>query len=104
MKILHHGGGLLDQALRHAAGAAAALSAGPRDAPITPTCQPRPSTLGPPHPSWRGVPICPCGESLVSQARTASTLCMRTGEDNQGVIGLRRSRIPGRERSSRKEG
>ncbi|WP_276207450.1 hypothetical protein [Streptomyces agglomeratus] len=59
---------------------------------------------GTPHPSWRGVPIYPCGESLVSQARTASTLCMRTGEDNQGVIGLRRSRIPGRERSSRKEG
>ncbi|MFC8225021.1 family 2B encapsulin nanocompartment shell protein [Streptomyces sp. NPDC057287] len=45
-------------------------------------------------PSWRGVPIYPCGKIPVSDARTTSILCMRTGEDDQGVIGLRQSGIP----------
>ncbi|MGX1884972.1 family 2B encapsulin nanocompartment shell protein [Streptomyces sp. NPDC055287] len=45
-------------------------------------------------PSWRGVPIYPCGKIPVSAARTTSILCMRTGEDDQGVIGLRQSGIP----------
>lgn len=45
-------------------------------------------------PSWRGVPIYPCGKIPVSRARTTSILCMRTGEDEQGVIGLRQSGIP----------
>ncbi|WP_326647530.1 MULTISPECIES: family 2B encapsulin nanocompartment shell protein [unclassified Streptomyces] len=45
-------------------------------------------------PSWRGVPIYPCGKIPVSEARTTSILCMRTGEDDQGVIGLRQSGIP----------
>ncbi|WP_405793730.1 family 2B encapsulin nanocompartment shell protein [Streptomyces sp. NBC_01506] len=44
-------------------------------------------------PSWRGVPIYPCGKIPVSQARTTSIMCMRTGEDDQGVIGLRQSGI-----------
>jgi hypothetical protein len=45
-------------------------------------------------PSWRGVPIYPCGKIPLSEARTTSILCMRTGEDDQGVIGLRQSGIP----------
>ncbi|MFF2140435.1 family 2B encapsulin nanocompartment shell protein [Streptomyces sp. NPDC058193] len=45
-------------------------------------------------PAWRGVPIYPCGKIPVSDARTTSILCMRTGEDDQGVIGLRQSGIP----------
>lgn len=45
-------------------------------------------------PSWRGVPIYPCGKIPVSQTRTTSIMCMRTGEDDQGVIGLRQSGIP----------
>ncbi|MFJ8887778.1 family 2B encapsulin nanocompartment shell protein [Streptomyces sp. NPDC102402] len=45
-------------------------------------------------PSWRGVPIYPCGKIPVTDARTTSILCMRTGEDDQGVIGLRQSGIP----------
>ncbi|WP_327328023.1 family 2B encapsulin nanocompartment shell protein [Streptomyces sp. NBC_01210] len=45
-------------------------------------------------PSWRGVPIYPCGKIPVSEARTTSILCMRTGEDDQGVIGLRQLGIP----------
>ncbi|WP_329237110.1 family 2B encapsulin nanocompartment shell protein [Streptomyces sp. NBC_00111] len=45
-------------------------------------------------PAWRGVPIYPCGKIPVTDARTTSILCMRTGEDDQGVIGLRQSGIP----------
>ncbi|GAA0594397.1 family 2B encapsulin nanocompartment shell protein [Streptomyces crystallinus] len=45
-------------------------------------------------PAWRGVPIFPCGKIPVSPERTTSILCMRTGEDEQGVIGLRQSGIP----------
>ncbi|WP_328316023.1 family 2B encapsulin nanocompartment shell protein [Streptomyces sp. NBC_00388] len=45
-------------------------------------------------PSWRGVPIYPCGKIPVTAARTTSILCMRTGEDDQGVIGLRQPGLP----------
>ncbi|MFD8571699.1 family 2B encapsulin nanocompartment shell protein [Streptomyces sp. NPDC059639] len=45
-------------------------------------------------PTWRGVPIYPCGKIPISEARTTSIICMRTGEDEQGVIGLRQSGIP----------
>ncbi|MEV1023599.1 family 2B encapsulin nanocompartment shell protein [Streptomyces sp. NPDC050264] len=45
-------------------------------------------------PTWRGVPIYPCGKIPVSEARTTSIICMRTGEEEQGVIGLRQSGIP----------
>ncbi|MEU3373971.1 family 2B encapsulin nanocompartment shell protein [Streptomyces sp. NPDC006711] len=44
--------------------------------------------------AWRGVPIFPCNKIPVSEARTTSILCMRTGEDQQGVIGLQQSGIP----------
>ncbi|WP_030775927.1 family 2B encapsulin nanocompartment shell protein [Streptomyces sp. NRRL S-920] len=45
-------------------------------------------------PTWRGVPIFPCNKIPVTQARTTSIICMRTGEDEQGVIGLQQSGIP----------
>ncbi|MFJ8073045.1 family 2B encapsulin nanocompartment shell protein [Streptomyces sp. NPDC096176] len=45
-------------------------------------------------PAWRGVPIFPCNKIPISEARTTSIICMRTGEDDQGVIGLRQSGIP----------
>ncbi|WP_326588075.1 family 2B encapsulin nanocompartment shell protein [Streptomyces sp. NBC_01294] len=45
-------------------------------------------------PSWRGVPIFPSGKIPISDARTTSILCMRTGEEEQGVIGLHQPGIP----------
>ncbi|MGW8953732.1 family 2B encapsulin nanocompartment shell protein [Streptomyces sp. NPDC055709] len=45
-------------------------------------------------PAWRGVPIFPCNKIPVSDARTTSILCLRTGEEDQGVIGLQQSGIP----------
>jgi CRP-like cAMP-binding protein len=45
-------------------------------------------------PTWRGVPIFPCDKIPVSDARTTSIICMRTGEDEQGVVGLRQSGLP----------
>ncbi|MEV7519682.1 family 2B encapsulin nanocompartment shell protein [Streptomyces sp. NPDC091371] len=45
-------------------------------------------------PSWRGVPIFPSSKIPISDARTTSILCMRTGEEEQGVIGLHQPGIP----------
>ncbi|WP_030210716.1 family 2B encapsulin nanocompartment shell protein [Streptomyces sp. NRRL S-87] len=45
-------------------------------------------------PAWRGVPIFPCSKIPVSDARTTSILCLRTGEDEQGVVGLHQPGIP----------
>ncbi|WP_424211833.1 family 2B encapsulin nanocompartment shell protein [Streptomyces sp. BI20] len=45
-------------------------------------------------PAWRGVPIFPSNKIPVSDARTTSILCMRTGESAQGVIGLHQPGIP----------
>ncbi|AJE82427.1 MULTISPECIES: family 2B encapsulin nanocompartment shell protein [Streptomyces] len=45
-------------------------------------------------PTWRGVPIFPCNKIPVSEARTTSIICMRTGEAEQGVVGLQQSGIP----------
>ncbi|MFI6702334.1 family 2B encapsulin nanocompartment shell protein [Streptomyces sp. NPDC050509] len=42
-------------------------------------------------PAWRGVPILPCGKIPITKEKTTSILVMRTGEDNQGVIGLRQT-------------
>lgn len=44
--------------------------------------------------SWRGVPIFPSNKIPISDARTTSILCMRTGEDESGVIGLHQPGIP----------
>ncbi|MEU3246778.1 MULTISPECIES: family 2B encapsulin nanocompartment shell protein [unclassified Streptomyces] len=42
-------------------------------------------------PGWRGVPILPCNKIPISKENTSSILALRTGEDNQGVIGLRQT-------------
>ncbi|MEU6863685.1 family 2B encapsulin nanocompartment shell protein [Streptomyces sp. NPDC046876] len=44
--------------------------------------------------AWRGVPIFPCNKIPISDARTTSILCMRTGEEESGVIGLHQPGIP----------
>ncbi|MFI9150315.1 family 2B encapsulin nanocompartment shell protein [Streptomyces sp. NPDC053367] len=45
-------------------------------------------------PAWRGVPILPCNKIPISKEQTSSIIAMRTGEENQGVIGLRRTGLP----------
>lgn len=45
-------------------------------------------------PAWRGVPIFPCNKIPISDARTTSIICMRTGEEDQGVVGLHQTGIP----------
>nr|WP_026426061.1 family 2B encapsulin nanocompartment shell protein [Actinokineospora inagensis] len=45
-------------------------------------------------PSWRGVPILPCSKIPISDTRTTSIILMRTGEANQGVIGLHQTGLP----------
>ncbi|MFD3679490.1 family 2B encapsulin nanocompartment shell protein [Streptomyces sp. NPDC058613] len=45
-------------------------------------------------PAWRGVPMFPSNKIPISDARTTSILCMRTGEDEQGVVGLHQPGIP----------
>jgi CRP-like cAMP-binding protein len=44
-------------------------------------------------PAWRGVPIFPCGKIPISQEST-HIIAMRTGEDDQGVVGLNQVGIP----------
>ncbi|MEO3802397.1 family 2B encapsulin nanocompartment shell protein [Nonomuraea sp. B1E8] len=45
-------------------------------------------------PAWRGVPIFPCNKIPVTGARTTSIMLMRTGQENQGVVGLHQTGIP----------
>lgn len=40
------------------------------------------------------MPILPCNKIPISKENTSSVLVMRTGEDNQGVIGLRQTGLP----------
>jgi CRP-like cAMP-binding protein len=44
--------------------------------------------------SWRGVPLLPCDKIPISDRGTTSIIVMRTGGDDQGVVGLRRTGIP----------
>ncbi|MFG3441404.1 family 2B encapsulin nanocompartment shell protein [Nonomuraea sp. NPDC047897] len=46
-------------------------------------------------PAWRGVPILPCDKIPISRHGTTSILVLRTGEADQGVVGLRQSGVPG---------
>src|SRR5262249_3033529 len=50
--------------------------------------------LGASMPAWRGVPIFPCSKIPISDTKTSSILLMRTGEDDQGVVGLHQTGIP----------
>jgi hypothetical protein len=44
--------------------------------------------------TWRGVPIFPCDKIPITRSRTSSIIAMRTGADDQGVIGLHQTGIP----------
>ncbi|WP_246843439.1 family 2B encapsulin nanocompartment shell protein [Allokutzneria sp. NRRL B-24872] len=44
--------------------------------------------------AWRGVPLLPCDKIPITESRTSSILVLRTGEDDQGVIGLRQTGLP----------
>ncbi|WNI15344.1 family 2B encapsulin nanocompartment shell protein [Actinacidiphila sp. ITFR-21] len=50
--------------------------------------------LGSTVPAWRGVPILSCNKIPISDARTTSIIAVRTGEDDQGVIGLNQTGLP----------
>lgn len=45
-------------------------------------------------PAWRGVPIFPCNKIPITDGHTTSIIAMRTGEDDQGVVGLHQTGIP----------
>ncbi|WP_432170534.1 family 2B encapsulin nanocompartment shell protein [Streptomyces sp. 1222.5] len=45
-------------------------------------------------PAWRGVPILPCGKIPISENHTTSIIALRTGEADQGVVGLYQTGIP----------
>ncbi|WP_026426060.1 family 2B encapsulin nanocompartment shell protein [Actinokineospora inagensis] len=44
--------------------------------------------------SWRGVPLLPCDKIPITDTNVTSILVMRTGESDQGVIGLHQTGIP----------
>lgn len=44
--------------------------------------------------AWRGVPMFPCNKIPISKTQTTTILAMRTGLEDQGVIGLRQTDIP----------
>jgi CRP-like cAMP-binding protein len=44
--------------------------------------------------AWRGVPILPCNKIPITEHRTSSVLAMRTGMEDEGVIGLHQTGIP----------
>ncbi|MEH1935109.1 MAG: family 2B encapsulin nanocompartment shell protein [Nostoc sp.] len=44
--------------------------------------------------AWRGVPIFPCNKIPITDTQTSSILVLRTGEEDQGVIGLHQTGIP----------
>jgi hypothetical protein len=46
-------------------------------------------------PAWRGIPVLPCTKIPIDPiTKTTSILVLRTGENNQGVIGLNQTGIP----------
>jgi hypothetical protein len=45
-------------------------------------------------PAWRGIPLLPCNKIPITRENTSSIIVIRTGEDNQGVIGLHQTGIP----------
>jgi CRP-like cAMP-binding protein len=49
---------------------------------------------GEPVRSWRGIPMLPCDKLPITKGHTTSIIAMRTGEDSQGVIGLRHTGLP----------
>jgi Phage capsid-like protein/Cyclic nucleotide-binding domain len=45
-------------------------------------------------PAWRGVPLLPCNKIAISETGTSSIIAMRTGEYDEGVIGLHQTGLP----------
>ncbi|GAA0388990.1 Crp/Fnr family transcriptional regulator [Acrocarpospora corrugata] len=45
-------------------------------------------------PAWRGVPILTCNKIPISDSRTTSILALRTGQEDQGVVGLHQTGLP----------
>ncbi|MGC0333906.1 CRP-like cAMP-binding protein [Streptomyces sp. SAI-170] len=45
-------------------------------------------------PAWRGVPMFPCAKIPISPQHTTSIIALRTGEADQGVVGLYQTGIP----------
>ncbi|MBD0746896.1 family 2B encapsulin nanocompartment shell protein [Streptomyces sp. CBMA152] len=43
---------------------------------------------------WRGVPFLPCNKIQISPSLTSSVIALRTGEEDEGVIGLHQTGIP----------
>ncbi|MEI6300122.1 MAG: hypothetical protein WCR74_01660 [Betaproteobacteria bacterium] len=50
--------------------------------------------FGSPFWTWRGVPIVPCDKLAITKGST-NVLLMRVGEEEQGVVGLHQTGIPG---------
>ena len=44
--------------------------------------------------TWRGIPLLPCDKIPISSHQTTSIIAMRTGMENQGVVGLHQTGIP----------
>ncbi|MGH3934329.1 MAG: family 2B encapsulin nanocompartment shell protein, partial [Pseudonocardiaceae bacterium] len=44
--------------------------------------------------AWRGIPIFPCNKIPITEDRTSSILALRTGVEDEGVIGLHQTGIP----------
>jgi Phage capsid-like protein/Cyclic nucleotide-binding domain len=44
--------------------------------------------------AWRNVPIFPCSKIPITETGTTSILVMRTGEEDEGVVGLHQTGIP----------
>nr|CEL17956.1 cAMP-binding proteins-catabolite gene activator and regulatory subunit of cAMP-dependent protein kinases [Kibdelosporangium sp. MJ126-NF4]CTQ90816.1 cAMP-binding proteins-catabolite gene activator and regulatory subunit of cAMP-dependent protein kinases [Kibdelosporangium sp. MJ126-NF4] len=44
--------------------------------------------------TWRNIPLLPCDKIPISETGRTSILAMRTGEKNQGVIGLHQTGLP----------
>lgn len=44
--------------------------------------------------TWRNVPLLPCNKIPITKNQTSSILVLRTGEEDQGVIGLHQTGIP----------
>jgi CRP-like cAMP-binding protein len=44
--------------------------------------------------TWRGVPLYPCDKIPVSENGTTSIIAMRTGMDDEGVVGLHQTGLP----------
>ncbi|GAA5165254.1 family 2B encapsulin nanocompartment shell protein [Pseudonocardia eucalypti] len=49
---------------------------------------------GTPQMAWRGVPMLPCDKIPIEADGSTTILAMRTGEDNNGVVGLRQTGLP----------